>query len=56
MTPPKVKKPNIPIQADSLKDEMRQQARKPKGRDSLISAGLQLKPAKSLKASLLGLS
>lgn len=51
---PKVVKPKTPIEPDSSEEEMRRQSRKPKGINSLISAGKLTSRATTIKSSLLG--
>ena len=51
---PKVVKPKTPIEPENNEENMRRQARKPKGVNSLISAGRLTQKATTMKSSLLG--
>jgi hypothetical protein len=51
---PKVVKPKEPIEPEMQEEEMRRQSKKPKGINSLVSAGRLTQKATTIKSSLLG--
>lgn len=51
---PKVEKATPPVVADAAADEQARDAIRPRGRDSMISAGKLKSKATTIKSSLLG--